>query len=89
MQKLKWLCHWHHFRYQHKLKSKNGLEKLQIIEGLGATFTKVLLKLICYFIPVTDPTFGSAQLLLFGSVQITEPFSAEHRTFFFTINCIF
>ena len=53
MQKLKWLCHWHHFRYQHKLKSKDGLEKLQIcsqVEGLGATFTKVLLKLICNFI---------------------------------------
>ena len=80
MQKLKWLCHWHHFRYQHKLKSKDGLEKLQIcsqVEGLGATFTKVLLKLICYFILVTDQTFGSAKLLLFGSVQITEPFSAE------------
>ena len=32
---------------------------------------------------VTDPTFDSAELLLFGSAQMTEPFSAEHRTFFF------
>ena len=31
---------------------------------------------------VTDPTFDSAELLLFGSAQMTEPFSAEHRTFF-------
>ena len=38
---------------------------------------------------VTDPTFDSAELLLFGSAQMTEPFSAEHRTFFFTIHCIF
>ena len=27
-------------------------------------------------------TFGSAQLLMFGSAQMTEPFSAEHRKFF-------
>ena len=26
MQKLKWLCHWHHFRYQYKLKSKSYLK---------------------------------------------------------------
>ena len=31
---------------------------------------------------VTDPTFDSAELLLFGSAQMTEPFSAEHKTFF-------
>ena len=30
---------------------------------------------------VTDRTFGSAELLLCGSSQLTEPFSAEHRTF--------
>ena len=38
---------------------------------------------------VSDRTFGTAELLLFGSAQMTEPFSAEHRTFFFTIYCIF
>jgi hypothetical protein len=42
---------------------------------------------------VTNQTFGSAELFgklqLFGSAQMTEPFSAEHITFFFTINCIF
>ena len=32
---------------------------------------------------VTDRTFGSAELI--GLAQMTEPFSAEHRTFFFTI----
>ena len=37
------------------------------------------------FLVVTDQKFGSAELLLFGSAQMTEPFSAEHRTFFFTI----
>ena len=31
----------------------------------------------------------SAELLLFSSAQMTEHFSAEHRTFFFNINCIF
>ena len=31
---------------------------------------------------VTDRTFGSAELLLCGSAQMTELFSAEHRTFF-------
>ena len=27
MQKLKWLCHWHHFRYQYKLKSTRWIGK--------------------------------------------------------------
>jgi hypothetical protein len=36
---------------------------------------------------VTDQTFGSAELLLFGLAQMTEPFSAEHRTFF-SLLCI-
>ena len=31
---------------------------------------------------VTDRMLGSAELLLRGSAQITELFSAEHRTFF-------
>ena len=31
---------------------------------------------------VTERTFGSAELLLCGSAQMTELFSAEHRTFF-------
>ena len=31
---------------------------------------------------VTDRTFGSAELLLCGLAQMTELFSAEHRTFF-------
>ena len=35
---------------------------------------------------VSDRTFGTAELLLFGSAQMTEPFSAEHRTFFFSIH---
>ena len=30
---------------------------------------------------VTDWTFGLAELLLFSLAQMTEPFSAEHRTF--------
>ena len=38
---------------------------------------------------VTDRTFGSAELLLCGSAQMTELFSAEHRTFFrITFNAI-
>ena len=41
------------------------------------------------FLVVTDWKFGSAELLLFGSAQMTEPFSAEHRTFFFTIYWVF
>ena len=35
---------------------------------------------------VTDQMFGSAELLLCGSAQMTELFSAEHRTFFFVSN---
>ena len=31
---------------------------------------------------VTERTFGSAELLLCGSAQMTELFYAEHRTFF-------
>ena len=34
------------------------------------------------FILVIDQTFSSAELLLYGSAQMTELFSAEHRTFF-------
>ena len=41
---------------------------------------EALLKMFCRV--VTDRTFGSAELLLCGSAQMTELFSAEHRTFF-------
>jgi hypothetical protein len=34
------------------------------------------------FTVVTDRTFGSAKLLLCGSAQMTELFSAEHKTLF-------
>ena len=34
------------------------------------------------FLIVTDRKFGLAELLLFGLAQMTEPFSAENRTFF-------
>ena len=50
-----------------------------ILRPIGSEMNKV----------VIDQTFGTAELLLFGSAQMTEPFSAEHRTFFFTIYCIF
>ena len=50
-----------------------------ILRPIGSEMNKV----------VIDQTFGTAELLLFGSAQMTEPFSAEHRTFFFTIHCIF
>ena len=50
-----------------------------ILRPIGSEMNKV----------VIDQTFGTAELLLFGSAQMTEPFSAEHRTFFFTIHWIF
>ena len=50
-----------------------------ILRPIGSEMNKV----------VIDQTFGTAELLLFGSAQMTEPFSAEHRTFFFTVHCIF
>ena len=50
-----------------------------ILRPIGSEMNKV----------VIDQTFGTAELLLFGSAQMTEPFSAEHRTFFFTIHHIF
>ena len=50
-----------------------------ILRPIGSEMNKV----------VIDQTFGTAELLLFGSAQMTEPFSAEHRTFFFTTYCIF
>jgi hypothetical protein len=34
---------------------------------------------------VTDQRFGLAELLLFGLSQMTELFTAEHRTFFFVL----
>ena len=40
---------------------------------------------------VTEQTFGLVKLLLCGSAQVTELFSAEHRTFFcitFNVNGI-
>ena len=43
-----------------------------ILRPIGSEMNKV----------VIDQTFGTAELLLFGSAQMTEPFSAEHRTFF-------
>ena len=47
-----------------------------ILRPIGSEMNKI----------VIDQTFGTAELLLFGSAQMTEPFSAEHRTFFFTIH---
>ena len=38
------------------------------------------------FISVTNQTFGSAELVLCSSAQMTELFSAEHRTFFFILH---
>ena len=35
---------------------------------------------------VIDRTFGSAELKLCGLAQMTEFFSAEHRTFFFVLH---
>ena len=35
---------------------------------------------------MTERTFSSAELLLCGSAQMTELFSAEYRTFFFVLH---
>ena len=41
-----------------------------------------------HFTLVIERTFGSAELLLWGSAQMTELFSVEHRTFFpYYIQC--
>ena len=42
-----------------------------ILRPIGSEMNKV----------VIDQTFGTAELLLFGSAQMSEPFSTEQRTF--------
>jgi hypothetical protein len=72
-------------KQKYEKKNFEHVVKCQIPQGQGKQFKygcTTIFKVLPTPVVVTDRTFGSAELLLCGSAQMTELFSAEHRTFF-------